>query len=158
MPSTSLLYYTGKEVRWREYRAGKEERRCSSEWKDSSESNIVRLSTKQENKEIEECHRRIKACACVWLSFHDLTSEHLCAPTGLFCSLCWACFHTMWPHGSSLGGWLHLFVYTGMDRGVDWLRSWYSGLDQREAAGFFLGQPSLRIWGQGLFLLHGEPR
>ena len=65
MPSTSLLYYTGKEVRWRENRAGKEERGCSSEWKDSSESNIVRWSTKQENTEIEECHRRIKAWVCV---------------------------------------------------------------------------------------------
>lgn len=42
--------YTGKEVRWKECRAGKEDRKCSSEWKDSSDSKRETWSTDPQGK------------------------------------------------------------------------------------------------------------
>lgn len=50
MPSVALLYYTGKEVRWGEYRATEEDRKGSSDWKDRTESKKATLSTDPQNR------------------------------------------------------------------------------------------------------------
>lgn len=121
-------YYTGKEVRRREYRDRKYSEKAVLR---ATLSTGPQSSTTHRNRGMSLANQSV----FVGLLLNGLTVlKHLCVATGLIYSLCWAYLHTMWPNGTSIVGWLHLFIYT--DRGVDWLSSWYWGLDQRGDAVF----------------------
>lgn len=94
-----------------------------------------------QHTEIEECHRQIKACFCpfVCVAVFNGFKTPLCTYRAHLLPLLGLFSHNVAPWLFPGGGWLHLFIYTGIDWGLDWLSNRYWGLDQRGDAVFFLG-------------------